>query len=327
MGLTWRLLQECWGRQEGWVFLPAKDNGHWLERGSHVWPRDGVVDMTVSLQHDQYFCPLVFSEPRRKAEYALPTHVLWSDLDAADPAQCALRPSAAWKTTQGASEHGDHPQDSYTYDGCPGCHPTEPHWQGLWFLGLPMHSALYDVEAQSQGREAWSTRFEGYTRTPVLATEAAQLSRRIAYAEGADKGGWDVTQVLRLPGTRNHKHNPPHLIELLWAERRYYTIEQIRAAYPPVPVPQPETSQWSTVPPEEVQRAFDALPYGIRLSFERGPYGDRSLELIRLARTLTACKVPPEIIPHLLRRHPNNKFEGRTDEYRRLLTAYADALL
>ena len=35
----------------------------------------------------------------------------------------------------------------------------------------------------------------------VPADDAAECGKRMAYAEGADKGGWDVTQVLRIPGT------------------------------------------------------------------------------------------------------------------------------
>ena len=40
----------------------------------------------------------------------------------------------------------------------------------------------------------------------VPAEDAAECGKRMAYAEGADKGGWDITQVLRIPGTRNFKY-------------------------------------------------------------------------------------------------------------------------
>lgn len=54
-------------------------------------------------------------------------------------------------------------------------------------------------------------RFHGYwrTETPMEPQVAEELSRRIAYAHhahGADLGGWDLTQVLRVPGTHNHKY-------------------------------------------------------------------------------------------------------------------------
>ncbi len=37
------------------------------------------------------------------------------------------------------------------------------------------------------------------------ASEAAQISKEIAYGIGADHGGWDLVQVLRIPRTKHHK--------------------------------------------------------------------------------------------------------------------------
>lgn len=45
----------------------------------------------------------------------------------------------------------------------------------------------------------------------VPADEAEELSKRIAYAyvqSGADPSGWDLTQLLRVPGTSNFKYDP-----------------------------------------------------------------------------------------------------------------------
>jgi hypothetical protein len=57
-------------------------------------------------------------------------------------------------------------------------------------------------------------RWHGFWRTaaPMQPAEAEELSRQIAYAHhkaGADLGGWDLTQVLRIPGTHNHKPDYP----------------------------------------------------------------------------------------------------------------------
>ena len=54
-------------------------------------------------------------------------------------------------------------------------------------------------------------RWHGFWRTPrpMPPHDAEELSRQIAYAHhraGADLGGWDLTQVLRIPGTHNHKY-------------------------------------------------------------------------------------------------------------------------
>ena len=39
--------------------------------------------------------------------------------------------------------------------------------------------------------------------------EVEELNKDLTYSIGADKGGWDITQVLRIPGTKNHKYDPP----------------------------------------------------------------------------------------------------------------------
>jgi len=44
----------------------------------------------------------------------------------------------------------------------------------------------------------------------------SDLNRRLTYKLGADKGGWDITQVLRVPGTLNHKYTDVPLVKLLW---------------------------------------------------------------------------------------------------------------
>ena len=44
------------------------------------------------------------------------------------------------------------------------------------------------------------------------------VSRRIAYFHahhGADQSGWDLSQLLRVPGTSNFKYNPPQEVQLL----------------------------------------------------------------------------------------------------------------
>ena len=38
--------------------------------------------------------------------------------------------------------------------------------------------------------------------------KAEDLNQRLAYTVGADKSGWDLTQLLRPPGTRNWDHAP-----------------------------------------------------------------------------------------------------------------------
>lgn len=69
---------------------------------------------------------------------------------------------------------------------------------------------------------------------PVEKGEAEELCRRIAYehaAEGADVSGWDLTQLLRVPGTPNHKYEDKPLVNLVWQERSRYRTSDITAKY------------------------------------------------------------------------------------------------
>jgi hypothetical protein len=43
-----------------------------------------------------------------------------------------------------------------------------------------------------------------------------EMNQHLSYLIGADKGGWDITQVLRVPGTINHKYEEKPEVRLLW---------------------------------------------------------------------------------------------------------------
>jgi hypothetical protein len=76
---------------------------------------------------------------------------------------------------------------------------------------LPQPTAVVE---SSPGREHFYWRLT----QPIAPEEAEELSKRLAYAIGADKSGWDLGQLLRVPGTPNFKY-PEHPI---------VTIKEIR---------------------------------------------------------------------------------------------------
>src|ERR1700760_4045683 len=89
---------------------------------------------------------------------------------------------------------------------------------------------------------------------PVAPEDAEATSRRIAYGhfeEGSDKSGWDLTQLLRVPGTFNHKpvyateEGPPRVRLRLFDSSRVYKLVDFRvypqvAGYEYLDVPFPE---------------------------------------------------------------------------------------
>jgi len=270
-----RLLTAVWGNRQGYVFLPYKEQpDSWHE--TKGIPYTGALPKLPELpsRADQYFCPVVFSQPQRKKEFAQPTNLLWADLDPIHPDTCRLKPSVAWESSPG-------------------------RYQALWFL-----------------------------TEEIDPNEAASLSKRIAYADGGDKGGWDLTQVLRIPGTRNFKYESAPEGRVLWAKANSYAPEEIRGAYPAVEGNGVHaTLDWPEVPEATIQTALAALPVGYKKRLMASTVGaDRSLELQKLARDLVRFGVSPEIVLHLLQRSTWNKFSGRNDEREQLLKQVTSAV-
>jgi hypothetical protein len=66
--------------------------------------------------------------------------------------------------------------------------------------------------------------------------EGEELNRRLAYAMDADLSGWDLTQLLRVPGTRNRKYQDAPVIELAHVSGNSYNPAELAATLPKVRV-------------------------------------------------------------------------------------------
>ena len=58
-------------------------------------------------------------------------------------------------------------------------------------------------------------------------THDNDINRALTYFVGADKGGWDATQVLRVPGTLNYKYSSMPRVRIAWADGEEHRIEDI----------------------------------------------------------------------------------------------------
>lgn len=266
-----KLLSAIWGQREGYVSLPYKEvGGTWHEAPLVAWDGTTLPELK-DIHANRYFCPIVFSKPSRQKDYALPTNVLWADLDPVHPDQCRLKPSIAWESSPG-------------------------RYQALWFL-------TSDVKPE----------------------DAAAMSKRIAYADGGDHSGWDLTQVLRIPGTRNYKYEAAPEGKLLWAKRSAYSVSEILAAYPPVNGDAQHIGEvvdnWPTVPEAVIQTAIQSLSLGLRNKlFNKSTEGaDRSKHFQMLSRDLIKSGVLPEVTAHIMQRSNWNKFAGRPSERKDIL--------
>jgi hypothetical protein len=89
------------------------------------------------------------------------------------------------------------------------------------------------IVVSSPGREQYWWRLS----RPAEPEEGEDLNRKLAYAMSADLSGWDLTQLLRVPGTRNHKYPDAPLVELTHLTENSYDPVELAAALPPAHVP------------------------------------------------------------------------------------------
>lgn len=269
-----RILSAVWGTRRGYAFIPYKDLSKEWHEGEPIRYEGTPPPLDSLPKADVYFCPVLFREPRRIKAHALPTNLLWADLDPIHPNSCRVKPSIAWESSPG-------------------------RYQALWFL-----------------------------TTEIAAEDAANLSKRIAYADGADRGGWDVTQVLRLPGTRNYKYASSPEVKLLWAKRAAYSPSEIMAAYPPVNGEVAAEATFDLLPEASVNAAIQSLPVGLRKRLFADTTGaDRSKQLQLLTRDLLRFGLDATVVFNLIKRSTWNKFLGRNDELAQLAKQVTSAVV
>lgn len=125
------------------------------------------------------------------------------------------------------------------------------------------------------------------------------VCRRIAYYhadDGADKSGWDLTQILRIPGTTNFKHrtNTGYAEVYVRAVRnKKYTLPELLEHYPQAKgyefsdIPIPEEGELPEGTPEDIlgRNKNRLMPTAFRL-FEEEPDADWSKSLWQLENLL-----------------------------------------
>jgi hypothetical protein len=107
--------------------------------------------------------------------------------------------------------------------------------------GIPEPTA---VVQSSPGREQFYWRLT----SPMPPGEAEHLNRRLAYAMGADESGWDLTQLLRVPGTRNHKYPETPIVKIVALRDERYDPQELCAMLPPLTEEKPKTPYRSPTP-------------------------------------------------------------------------------
>lgn len=279
------VIWDVWGDSSGYVFIPRalrsastrKKGYKWDEGPAFEWPEqqeaiDARIRLSAEAGWDVYWCPHVYSKPRRNPKED-PSVIrdtqrwVYSDLDTADPKLVKPEPTILVESSEG-------------------------HWQALWRLSKDVPVA--DIET---------------------------INRTIAYryaSIGADKSGWDLGQVLRVPGTQNHKYATPFDVKL---------VHHRKGAHEPTAFG--EVAKSDTAEPVGIETAEDVgdLLKGYKLSirakelvYAKVAMGDRSERLWELAKLLVEAGVPIMVAAKVLKLSVWNKYAGRADEDRRIMT-------
>jgi len=153
-------------------------------------------------------------------------------------------------------------------------------------------------------------------------------NKALAYQLGADRGGWDLTQVLRVPGTFNNKYPDQPRVKVLWVDP-----SQSRSldSYPDT-VDDGKSSASSrgakadalVLVQKELQRLLrrysSKLPRKAisLLKARRAEVGKRSDILWYLSHALIDAGLTRDAAFKLIRASVWNKYRGRADEVKRL---------
>lgn len=177
---------------------------------------------------------------------------------------------------------------------------SDTHQHAYWFLDRP-----YELEE-------WESKARG-----------------LSILINADPAGWDATQVLRIPGSTNHKYDPAHKVEVL----EYYpgatrfrlsdfpTAPTVSWANPETKLPVDDFSEPTT---EELAQRADILRtvwHGLSLEIQyfltldsRRNITDRSAVIWRVGGALLEAGLSPEQVFSIINPMPWNKFRGRPEQ-------------
>lgn len=130
-----------------------------------------------------------------------------------------------------------------------------------------------------------------------------KYNKQLAYSVGADHGGWDITQVLRIPGTRNHKYPDAPYGKLLW--------------YREIPYESIEINQQADIDSTDILRKYNISPFTIKRTFSEAKEGSRSEVLWKLENELIERGLSKEEVFLVIKDSPWNKFKKRESQLKR----------
>lgn len=156
---------------------------------------------------------------------------------------------------------------------------------------------------------------------PVSPKQHRALNQRLNYLVGADKGGWSITKVLRIPGTTSYKRKEPFEVRQVLEDMQHYSRKTVVSVVRHVDVEQLSVDIKGVKLPDMTAEAVyskhkAAIPKRAKelLRARKASVGERSDRLWELERLLADTEVPPEEILILVRDSVWNKYAGTRRE-------------
>lgn len=146
-------------------------------------------------------------------------------------------------------------------------------------------------------------------------TMTESLNRRLTYLLDADKGGWDLTQVLRFPGTKNLKYKSEPKVRILWDDGPIHSVKKLEKMLPP---DDEDNSDGEHLSPAEVFEQYQGkLPRWVRrelLAKKIHGRADRSEMLWKLENACVEAGMSLDEAFAVIRNSAWNKFKDRRNE-------------
>jgi P4 family phage/plasmid primase-like protien len=130
------------------------------------------------------------------------------------------------------------------------------------------------------------------------------LNRRLAYALGADKSGWDLTQLLRPPGTKNRKYPDTPAVEVKELEKNAHDAGDLDRLLPQLPKMSRNGHPHDVsfvVPPVELGPEALKIWRGEKPKAKDTGEVDRSASLMKIGRVLYDAGASPTVVSETLK--------------------------
>lgn len=292
-----------WGETDGFVYLPTLDRetGEW-HRVFFQWPvhENFIVKHVMAAaakRLDSYYSPAIYKSAKSATkDNILGTNVLWAEFDGEAP--------ETWGAPLEGSE-GDRASEgpSRAYSG-------------------PLPEPTLRVQTSTDGHE------HVYWRLDSLVTDVQWIddkNRAITYSMRSDTSGWDATQILRPPYTRNTKTAEGMPVTVVDYNDKSYSTDTFGFLKPPVQIVSEVIAdvEIGDLPPVELLIAkykWDEDHYKL-FADSNVPQGNRSDALMRIGYFCAEVGMTDTEMYAILIHADNRwgKYKDRADRKRRLV--------